>query len=286
MPVPGRLFGVLGDPVDHSLSPAMHNAAFAACGLPHLYLRWRVSPAEMRRALQEARRLGVGGLNLTVPLKEAVLPLLDAMSPEARRIGAVNTLAFRRGRLVGDNTDARGFARTLRGRAQLAGGRAVLIGAGGSARAVAVGLVAAGCGEIVVANRTPARAERLARWMCGDLGASRVVVVPLTALRSGVGLEAARIVVNTTPVGLAGRSVAVRVDAAPRRCVFVDLVYGSTPFLAAAARAGRPTLDGAGMLLHQGALAFEWWTGRRAPVARMAQALGAAGLVLTRSRQR
>src|SRR5262249_56956194 len=156
----------------------MHNAGFAACGLPHLYLRWRVSPAELRRALGEARRPGVGGLNPAVPLKEGVIPLLDELTAEAERIAAVNTIVFRGGGLVGDNTDARGFARALRGRVRLARGRAVLIGAGGSARAVAASLVAAGCGEIVVANRTPARGEALAAWLRDELGARRVVVAP------------------------------------------------------------------------------------------------------------
>jgi shikimate dehydrogenase len=285
VPVQARLFGILGDPVDHSLSPAMQNAGFAACGLPHLYLRWRVSPSELRRALQEARRLGVGGLNLTVPLKEAVLPLLDELTAEAKRIAAVNTIVWRRGRLVGDNTDARGFARALRGHVRLRGARAVLIGAGGSARAVAASLVAGGCREIVVANRTPARAEALAAWL-RDAGALDVHVAALETLQRGAALEGAALVVNTTPVGLAGRSLAVRIAATPRRCLVVDLVYGPTPLLAAASRAGRPTLDGTGMLLHQGALAFECWTGRRAPVARMAEALRTAGLVFTRSRQR
>ena len=276
-----QLFGVLGDPVDHSLSPVMHNAAFAALGLPHLYLRWRVGQAELSAALAEARRLGVAGLNLTVPLKETVLPLLDEMTPEARRIGAVNTVAFRGTRLVGDNTDARGFGRALRGRVRLAGGRAVLIGAGGSARAVGASLVAAGCAEIVVANRTPARGDALAAWLRDDLRAPAVSVVQLEALRDGAPLDGARVVVNTTPVGLAAGGVTVRVAAAPRRCLFIDLVYARTPFLAAAARAGRPTLDGAGMLLHQGTLAFEWWTGRRAPRAAMVLALRRAGLSLT-----
>jgi shikimate dehydrogenase len=283
-PVAPRLFGVLGDPVDHSLSPVMHNAAFAALGLPHLYLRWRVSPAELPAALREARRLGVAGLNLTVPLKETVLTLLDAVSPEARRIGAVNTLAVRGARLVGDNTDARGFARALRGRVRMAGGRAVLIGAGGSARAVGASLIAAGCAEIVVANRTPARREALAGWLRHDLHARSVRAVPLESLRDGGPLEDARIVVNTTPAGLAGRRVTVRSSAAPRRCLFVDLVYARTPFLAAAAHAGRPTLDGTGMLLHQGALAFEWWTGRPAPLDEMVLALRSAGLALSRPR--
>jgi shikimate dehydrogenase len=283
VPIPPRLFGVLGDPVDHSLSPAMHNAGFAARGLPHLYLRWRVSPSELSLALQEARRLGVGGLNLTVPLKETVLPLLDELTAEAERIAAVNTIMWRRGRLVGDNTDARGFTRALRGRVRLRGTRAVLIGAGGSARAVAASLVTGGCRELVVANRTPARAETLAAWL-RDVGAPGVRVAALEALRRGDALEGAALVVNTTPVGLAGRSLAVRIEATPRRCLVVDLVYGSkpSPFLHAAARAGRPVLDGAPMLLHQGALAFEAWTQRRAPLAAMALALRSAGLALPR----
>jgi shikimate dehydrogenase len=279
-----QLLGVLGDPVDHSLSPAMHNAAFAALGLPHLYLRWRVSPSELPAALEEARKLGVAGLNLTVPLKETALPLLDHVTPEARRIGAVNTIAFRGERLLGDNTDARGFARSLRGRVRLRGGRAVLIGAGGSARAVASSLVDAGCRDVVVANRTHARGEALAAWL-RDAGVP-ARVVPLGALRDGAALEGARLVVNTTSVGLTGRSVAVRFEAAPRRCLFVDLVYGRapSPFLFAAAKKRRPTLDGAGMLLHQGALAFEWWTGRRAPLHAMVLALRSAGLALPRVR--
>jgi shikimate dehydrogenase len=283
VPVQPRLFGVLGDPVDHSLSPAMHNAGFAACGLPHLYLRWRVSPGELRQALREARRLDVGGLNLTVPLKEAALPLLDGLTAEAKRIAAVNTIMLRRGRLIGDNTDARGFARSLRGRVRLRGARAVLIGAGGSARAVAASLVAAGCREIVVANRTRTRAEALVAWL-HEVGAPSSSVVPLEALRRGAALEGAALVVNTTPVGLAGRSVAANIGATPRRCLVVDLVYGPkpSPFLREAARTGRPVLDGAPMLLHQGALAFEAWSERRAPLAAMALALRSAGLALPR----
>jgi shikimate dehydrogenase len=272
-----RLFGVLGDPVDHSLSPAMHNAGFAALGLPHVYLRFRVGPAELPAALDEARLLGMGGLNLTVPLKEHVLPLLDAVTPLARRIGAVNTVKLERGRLLGDNTDAPGFLRSLAGRVRPGGGRAVLIGAGGSARAVGAALVEAGCDEIVVANRTPARGEALAAWLRDDLGARWVEPVPLSALRTGEPLRDARLVVNTTSAGLAGNALPVRAGATPHRCLFVDLVYARTPFLAAAGRAGRPTLDGTGMLLHQGALAFEWWTGRRAPLAAMAAALRPAG---------
>src|SRR5437899_2570716 len=128
--VQARLFGVLGDPVDHSLSPAMQNAAFAAAGLPHLYLRYRVPPPALEEAFAEARRLRMGGLNLTVPLKEAAAPLCDAVTPEARRVGAVNTLVVRRHRLIGDNTDGRGFLRALGSRVRLRDAHAVLIGAG------------------------------------------------------------------------------------------------------------------------------------------------------------
>src|SRR5947207_5256125 len=114
-----RLFGVLGDPVDHSLSPAMHNAAFAASELPFLYLRFRVGSDVLGDALAEARRLDFGGLNLTLPLKQAALPLVDELTPEARQIGAVNTIVFEDGHLRGDNTDARGFLRALDGRVQI-----------------------------------------------------------------------------------------------------------------------------------------------------------------------
>ncbi len=278
-----RLFGVLGDPVEHSLSPAMHNAAFAATGLPHLYLRYRVAPADLGAALAEARALRLGGLNLTVPLKEAAVALVDALTPEAERVGAVNTLVFAPGgRVTGDNTDARGFTAALAGRVRWPGARVVLVGAGGSARAVGSALARSGAAEVIVANRTPARAEALAERLAAERGV-RVTVVPLAALATGEALAGASLVVNATPLGLTGGRLRIRYAATPRRCLFMDLVYATrpTPFCAGAAHARRPAMDGAAMLLHQGALAFETWTGRRAPRAAMAAALRAAGLGLT-----
>ena len=277
-----RLFGVLGDPVEHSLSPAMHNAAFAAAGLPYLYLRYRVAPAALATALAEAKALDMGGLNLTVPLKEAAVPLVDRLTEAAERAGAVNTIVFRRDGLLGDNTDGEGFVRALGGRARLQGARAVVIGAGGSARAVATALARAGCGALTIANRTAARAERLAD-VVRRIRAVNTKLVSLAALAGDTVLGDADLVVNATPLGLAGARLRLRYAATPRGCTFVDLVYARrpTPFLAGAARAGRPTLDGGPMLLHQGALAFEAWTGQRAPRAAMARALRAAGLTLT-----
>jgi len=281
------LFGVLGDPVDHSLSPAMQNAAFAAAGLPHVYLRYRVSPQALAAALDEARALGMGGLNLTIPLKEVALGLVDRLTDEAQRIGAVNTIVFeRRGdRLVGDNTDGRGFLASLRGRARLRGQTAVIIGAGGSARAVGTALAGSGCARVVVANRTPARGERLASRLA-DLGGAPIASVPLASRGLRDLLADAALVVNTTPAGLAGATLPIDPRVTPRHCLFVDLVYGVRPsrFLARAARARRRTLDGSLMLLHQGALAFEAWTGRSAPRPAMARALRDAGLSLTEPR--
>jgi shikimate dehydrogenase len=278
-----RLFGVLGDPVDHSLSPAMQNAAFAACRLPHVYLRYRVTPDELPAAFAEARRLGMGGLNLTVPLKETALGLIDAVTPEAERVGAVNTIVFAGGRLLGDNTDTAGFRRAVDGLVALEGARALVIGAGGSARAVGSALVAGGCAALTIANRTVGRAEALARTLA-TLGRTRVASAPLEALEDDRALEGTTLVVNTTSTGLGEGTIPLRYGATPRQCLFVDLVYGPrpTPFLRLGARAHRRVLDGAAMLLHQGALAFEAWTGRPAPLPAMAAALASAGLALPR----
>src|SRR5262245_15077988 len=192
---------------------------------------------------------------------------MDGLTPEAARIGAVNTVVFSRsGTLLGHNTDGLGFLAAVRPLVRVSGASTVIVGAGGSARAVAVALHGAGCRRLVIANRTAARAAALVDHL-RRLGATGATASPLRALARGDALEGADLVINTTPVGLASGTVAVRHGAVRRGCVFVDLVYGSrpTPFLVRAARAGHRTLDGSAMLLHQGALAFESWTGRRAP---------------------
>ncbi len=265
-----RVVGILGDPVEHSRSPAMHNAAFAALGLDWAYVPFPVAAAEVGAAVAAVRALGLAGVNVTVPHKEAVLAHLDAVTPLARRVGAVNTIINRGGRLLGDNTDVHGFAQTLRGR-RLRGRAVVVIGAGGSARAVLAALTAADVGRVTLANRTPARARALARRLRG----AGVAVVPLAALTDAMRLADAALVVNTTSIGLDGGPFPpLDYAATPARCLFVDLVYGrDTAFLAGARRAGRPVADGSTMLLHQGARAFTLWTGRRAPLAVMRAAL-------------
>ncbi|MEO8604839.1 MAG: shikimate dehydrogenase [bacterium] len=269
-----RVVGIIGDPVAHSRSPAMHNAAFAALGLDWVYVPFAVDAAAVGSAVAAVRALGLAGVNVTVPHKEAVLAHCDALTPLARRVGAVNTIVNRDGRLLGDNTDVYGFAQTLREtRQRLRGRHAVVIGAGGAARAVLVALADAGVARLTLANRTPARARALAKRRRG----MRVAVVPLAALAEATTLADAAVVVNTTSAALSGSDFPnLAYDATPRGCLFVDLLYGhATPFLAGAARAGRRHVDGGAMLLHQGARAFTLWTGRRAPIAVMRAALGA-----------
>jgi shikimate dehydrogenase len=253
----------------------MHNAAFEALDLDLTYVPFRVRPADLREAVMGLRALALVGANVTVPHKEAIVPLLDGVSAEARRLGAVNTVVRRGHRLLGHNTDSQGFAASLAAaRVQLAGRSAVLIGAGGSARAVVAALQHGGCREITIINRTVERARRLARQMHRSRG--HVAAAPWSALADETLIEQADLIVNCTPLGLGGEHVEMLPSAATRNtCVFVDLVYGTTltPFLRHARRLGRRTVDGTGMLLHQGALAFSLWTGRHAPVAVMARAL-------------
>jgi len=260
-----RVVGILGDPVAHSRSPAMHNAAFAALGLDWVYVPFPVAATDVSAAVAAVRALGLAGVNVTVPHKQAVLAHCDALTPLARRVGAVNTIVNRGGRLLGDNTDVHGFAQTLRAaRLRLRGRHAVVIGAGGAARAVLAALGAAGAARITLANRTAARARALAarRW-CAP-----VRVAALAALADPATLADAALVVNTTSAALDGGDFpAVAYAATPAGCLFVDLLYGHpTAFLAGARRARRRAEDGGAMLLHQGARAFTLWTGRRAPL--------------------
>jgi shikimate dehydrogenase len=267
-----RVVGIIGDPVAHSRSPAMHNAAFAALALDWVYVPLPVAADDLPAAVAAVRALGLAGVNVTVPYKEAVLPHLDALTPLARGVGAVNTIVNRDGRLEGDNTDVHGFAVTLRQRrARLRGRHAVVIGAGGAAHAVLAALAAAGVGRLTIANRTATRAAALARRFRGP----RRDVVPLAALQDPARLADAALVVNTTSLGLYDASFpALAAAATPPACLFVDLLYGrETGFLRLARRARRPTADGSEMLLHQGARAFTLWTGRRAPLAVMRAAL-------------
>lgn len=274
-----RVIGIFGDPVAHSRSPDMHNAAFRALGLPYVYVPFPVRSAHLRDAARAIRSLDLAGVNVTVPHKAAIVRYVDELGPAAGLCQAVNTVVHRDGRLYGDNTDGLGFLRSLAERRRSVRGReVVLIGAGGAARAVLVALMQAGCAQVTVVNRTAANAARLIR-ASRAAGATTLAAAPLAALQDPKLLARTALVVNGLPLGLHGDDVpALAYRATPRTCLFYDLVYGAEPtqFLRNAARAGRPTLDGRRMLLHQGAAAFALWTGRPAPLRVMSGALSRA----------
>lgn len=253
--------GVLGWPVRHSRSPAMHNAALAALGLTE----WRyqllpVPPELFGETVRALPAAGFVGANVTVPHKEAALAVADAPSAAARAIGAANTLAFTGdGRIEADNTDAPGLLAALPHPAQ--GATALVLGAGGSARAAAWALREAGAAAVAVHNRTRERADRLA----ADLG-----------IRVAADPQPADIVVNCTTVGLHDADAApIDLATLDRYGTVVDLVYrdGGTALVRAARAHGHPTVDGLEILVHQGALSFERWTGRAAPLDVMRAAL-------------
>jgi shikimate dehydrogenase len=268
-----RVVCVIGDPITHSLSPAMHNAAFRHLGLDYAYVAFHVRPPQLKAAVAGFRALHIAGVNVTVPHKEKILPLLDAVSSTSRRTGAVNTVINRDGRLHGENTDAFGFRRALTEfGVELRGARVVVIGAGGAARAVLVALADARAAEVRLFNRTIGRARRLARLAAP--GSMELATTPLVELRRA-DLGDVALVVNTTSLGLKGqRFPSMNYASSSRDTAFFDLIpKAETDFLRAARRARRRVLDGTGMLLHQGAAAFELWTGQPAPITIMRRAL-------------
>ncbi|HYB98589.1 MAG TPA: shikimate dehydrogenase [Candidatus Limnocylindrales bacterium] len=275
-----RVVGILGDPVDHSLSPRMHNAAYAELGLDFVYVPFRASSRGLRDAVRAMKTLGIVGFNVTVPYKEAVVRLVDRLTDTASAIGAVNTVYREGDDIVGDNTDAEGFHRALlahdfRSRAK----RALVIGAGGSARAIVHALLAHDAAEIVLANRTVAKARKLARHF--ESG-RRLRAAGLEVLGDADFLASRHLVINCTPVGLHGGSfLPYRPEKTSAGCVHFDLAYGGTltPFLRLAHQARRPVIDGRHMLVHQGAIAFRRFTGRTAPVGVMLAAVGVPPLV-------
>ena len=267
------LTGIFGDPVAHSASPAMHNAAYAALGMDRAYVPFHVSAAQLPAALRAISALQIFGVNITVPHKERVARLLRNQSAEARMLGAVNCVVLRRGELYGDNTDARGLALDLAGLgASLKGETAVVIGAGGGAAAAILALRRLGVRRITIANRTRTRAAKLA----ARFKTPRIEVRDLIELQDPKLVRQAAAVINATSVGLKSEKFfPLAYAAAPAGCLFYDLIYAAAPtsFLVPALERGLPAADGAGMLLHQGALAFELFNRVKPPLEAMHEAL-------------
>ena len=266
-----RVAGIIGWPVDASLSPAIHNAAFAATGLDWIYVAFPVGPDDVGRALDGMRGLGIAGLNVTMPHKQAVIPYLDALTPEVERVGAVNTIVPDGARLIGTNTDGPGFMRFLERDAGVtpSGLAALVLGAGGAARGVAAAMADAGIAVTVTARRSE-QAEEVAAVS----GASTGPWDDRVALASGAGL-----IVNATPIGRDDGAAPLPSDALGNGQTVVDLIYhpAETELVRIAAERGARAFNGTGMLLHQAALAFEAWTGVGAPFEAMAAALRRPG---------
>jgi shikimate dehydrogenase len=258
-----RLAGIMGWPVAHSRSPLLHGFWLAETGIDGAYVPLAVRPGNIAQALRALPVLGFRGCNLTIPHKQTALSAVDRVDPLARRIGAVNTIVVAPdGSLEASNTDAFGFLQNLREAVpewRPAIGPAVVLGAGGSARAVVAALTDAGVPEIRIVNRTLSRAENVARDLSGS--ATRITVHPWSEVKAVQ--RHAGLLVNTTSLGMAGEPPLVLDLALPPEAPVVDIVYVplETSLLSAARRRGNPAVDGLGMLLHQGRPGFEAWFG-------------------------
>ena len=263
-----RLFGIIGNPVEHSLSPVMHNAAFASLGLNAVYLP--MQPKDPEEGYRGLRALGFVGVSVTVPFKVAIMPLLDHIDPVAAKIGAVNTLVFHENAQgttlsTGYNTDWIGSNQALKAEIDLAGSTVLILGAGGAARAVGFGLVEAGA-TILVHNRT----ENKGRQLADQLNATCITGKELVDVRADV-------LINTTSVGMTPDHQALPIDPEhlSHFSVVMDIVYAplQTALLREAAVCGCRIIDGTQMLLHQGAAQCTLWTGHEAPLTDMRHAL-------------
>jgi shikimate dehydrogenase len=276
------VYGIFGHPIGHSRSPAIHNRAFAALGIDAVYVPFAVAPAQLTAAVAGIRALGLCGLNITLPHKSAIMDLLDHVEPDARAIGAVNTV-FRDGeKLCGTNTDAPGLARALiESDVSLRGARVTVLGAGGAARACVVGLARAGVTHLTLAARRVAEAEHVCAQLTQVAAPANLAVCAWEPNALRAAFATTNVLVQATSATLDGGPAAdalaasLPLSALPDDAVIVDLVYRplETSVLRRGRENGTRTVDGLGMLLHQAALAFELWTGRSAPLEVMRGAL-------------
>ncbi|MBD3181119.1 shikimate dehydrogenase [Candidatus Poribacteria bacterium] len=272
-----KIVGVIGDPVEHSRSPQMQNAAFREMGLDYIYVPFHVLPENLAEAVEGFKATKVRGINVTLPHKKNMLPLMDSISREAELIGAVNTLVFDDGQVSGHNTDARGFVASLQeeGIEELKGKNVVVLGAGGAARAVVVGLALQAVDEIIIANRTTEKAVQLAKDMSSGTGVS-MKGISIKDPNLPEYMAKSDLLVSTITAGM-DPSIPLVIDEEwfHDDLVVCDIVYTppETNLLKAAAKRGLKTVGGMGMLVHQGAISFELWTSKYPPVKTMRKAL-------------
>jgi shikimate dehydrogenase len=272
------LVGLIGWPVEHSLSPAMHNAAFASLGLDWVYVPLPVRPEDVHQALKGLAALNFVGVNVTVPHKQAVMRYVDELSDAAKATGAVNTIHIKQGKFFGYNTDATGFLNSLvEAGCHPKGRRVAVLGAGGAARAVVFALTRAEAASVIVFNRTAERAAFLVDDLTETFPDSHLSFAPLTDEALAELDDRVDLIVNTTSAGMSPHvNECPWPDQVPlpQQTTICDLIYNplETQLLARARAAGLTTIDGLGMLVHQGAYAFEQWTGHKPPIEIMRQA--------------
>lgn len=265
-----KLTGIIGHPLTYTISPAMHNAVFERLGLNFAYVPLVVQPDAIFGALEGLRALGFVGVNVTMPFKEAVLPFMDDVASYAQMVGAVNTIHVRDGRLVGYNTDGRGFIASLENDSgfEPAGKRVVILGAGGGARSVAASLCLAKVASVTVVNRTMDRAEALVEMIATRFADCSAQVLAMDDAAVAKAVSQSDLVVNAVPAGV-DEDVPVpdAIQSVGKKQLVFDLVYKpeESPVLAAARKKGAACQNGLGMLVYQGASAFEIFTGRSAP---------------------
>lgn len=265
---------LIGYPLKHSVSPAFQQAAFDSCGLGVRYEKWETEAERLAEAVNKLRQPSMLGANVTIPCKEGIIPLLDELSDTAVRIGAVNTVVNRDGRLMGFNTDVEGFTTALTEDAGFAfrNKRVVLLGAGGVARAVVFALLNEEVRSVTVFNRSVERGRRLVSSFAGEAGRIELSALPWTELETSSALQDSDLLVNCTSIGMrygATESESpLRAELIPHDALVYDLVYNpeETPFLREAKKAGAKTLGGLSMLVYQGAASFELWTGKKGQV--------------------
>ncbi len=273
-----KIVGLFGYPVHHTFSPAMHNACFEALKMDFVYLPFEVRPDDLKEAVGALAPLGITGVNVTIPHKEKVIPFLDEISPEAELIGSVNTIEVRGRRLKGHNTDAFGFETSLRQGlgVELQSRKIFVMGAGGASRAVCFQAALSGAQELVIADVEEDRSESLCASVAKAFPECRVRTCPVREKEIVEALIGKDLFVNATPIGMKPDDPAlIQVEwISPSTHVF-DVIYNpeETRLLREAGEKGHKTLNGIGMLLHQGARAFEIFTGQKPPVEVMLKAL-------------
>lgn len=273
-----KVTGIIGYPLGHSISPAMHNAAFKKLGLDYEYVPFEVKPEDLEEALKGLRALHIAGFNVTIPHKETIVPLLDDVTKVARIIGAVNTVLNQEGKLIGYNTDGAGFIDSLKEDAGIdpKGKNAVVLGAGGASRAVSIMLAEAGAQTIVLSDILEDKAKELAEYVKSYFGIEVFNVLP-NSHDLQKAINDADILVNSTPIGMhpkTDQSPLAKEVKLHQKLLVYDLVYNPkvTKLLKEAKAVGCKTCSGLGMLIRQGAIAFTIWTGEEAPIEVMRKA--------------